>query len=132
MPNENSNDPPANAPSALHMDAIRFSIHSQVVNLLNDLFVEDWSIVKNYRSYYNRCQPIQCSYTYYQQIDSLHTITHFLSLYGGLAILFKWVCPRIVYLTLRISRCCRKRSASVQPRLNLDVAVIDVDNTIDS
>ena len=90
-------------PSALQTNASRFPVDNQVSDLLKDLFVEDWSITKNYSMYYSRCQPTQCSYTYYQQVDSLYTITRFLSLYGGLAIIFKWVCPRIIYLLMKTS-----------------------------
>lgn len=106
----------------------RFSIDEKVSNLFNNLFIERWSIVKNYSSYYHRCLPMQCSYTYYQKLDSLYTITYLLSLYGGLTIIFKWICPRGLYVLVKLFQCYKRRSTSVKPITSAPVAVIDTEH----
>lgn len=123
MSNENSTIPSVHAPLALPVNTSRFSIHAKISDLLNDLFVEEWSIVRDYSSYYDECSPIQCSYKYHQQLDSLYTMTYLLSLYGGLTIIFKWICPRVIYVLVKVYGCCKKRTRSVS------VAVIRTDET---
>lgn len=113
MANENRTNPTAAAPSALSLNTSRFSVDLEVSDLVKGLFVEDWSIVRNYSSYYGSCLPIQCSYKYYQQLDSLYTVTYLLSLYGGLTIIFTSICPRMIYVLVKAAGCCKKRSTSV-------------------
>ena len=104
-----------NGPSPLDRRSSRFPPTALVSDLVADLFVESWSINISYLSYYSRCMPLSCSYSYYQQLDSLYTVTYVLGLYGGLNILFKWICPRLVYLSVKLFHWYKARKTTVIP-----------------
>lgn len=80
----------------------RFSIDSTIIDLIQRLFIEDWSVTASYSSYFNQCSPALCSYTYTQQINSLYTITAILGLSGGLTFILKWICPKTVHLLTKV------------------------------
>jgi hypothetical protein len=76
----------SNSSIALSATMSRFSINTTVVELINDLFVEEWATSINYSSYYEQCSPLLCTYTYSQKVNALYTITLLLGLQGGLTI----------------------------------------------
>ena len=79
-------------PSPLSRNMTRFSHSSTVGELISHLFVQDWTNTVNYTLYFGNCSPYLCSYTHIQKVDSFQTITVLLGLYGGLAIVFQWIC----------------------------------------
>ncbi|CAF4116566.1 unnamed protein product, partial [Adineta steineri] len=89
-------------PIPLNIANSRFLMNMTVMNLINDLFVEKWSAIMNYSSYFYKCSPMICSYTYIQQLNSFYTLTYLLGLYGGLTIVLKWISPKIVYFINKI------------------------------
>ena len=99
---------PTMTPTPLDISDSRFSPTTSISDLVNELFVERWLTNISYFSYYNRCSPLSCSYTYRQELDSLYTVTYLLGLCGGLNILSKWLCPRIVYLSIKGFRWYRR------------------------
>ena len=118
--------------SPLSLTASRFPINTPVEGLINELFVEDWSTMINYSSYFEHCSPSACSYTYTQQLNSIYTVTFLLSIYGGLTIILKWVCPRIVRLFTKIYECRKKRTNRVQHTPSINVVTVEINNTISS
>lgn len=110
------------APTPLNASISRFSMNTTVADLVNDLFVESWSTMTNYSAYFHQCSPTECSYTYIQKLNSLYTITYILGLFGGLTIVLKWICPKMVYFVAKIYRCRKKRAAQVQPAIIHDIA----------
>ncbi|CAF1446796.1 unnamed protein product [Adineta steineri] len=99
----------------LSQNSSHFLINTTVRDLVNVLFVEDWSTKINYTSYFEQCSPSVCSYTYIQQFNLLYTITFLISIYGGLTIALKWICPWIVRLVANINQYRKKKSNTVQP-----------------
>jgi hypothetical protein len=93
----------------------RFSMNTSIIDLLNDLFVENWSITINYSLYFDQCSPAVCSYTYIQKLNSLYTITQLLGLCGGLTIVLRWICPTFIYLLVNIYQRWKRRTNLVQP-----------------
>ncbi|CAF4319954.1 unnamed protein product [Adineta steineri] len=97
-----------------------------VMNLINDLFVEKWSTIMNYSSYFYKCSPMICSYTYIQQLNSFYTLTYFLGLYGGLTIVLKWISPKIVYFINKIYQRRKKTTNSIKPISTIESETIEI------
>ncbi|CAF4151516.1 unnamed protein product, partial [Adineta steineri] len=92
------------------------SIDTPVIDLINKLFIDNWSITINYTLYFNQCLPTVCSYTYIEKLNALYTITRLLGLYGGLTVVLKWICPTFMYLLAKVyERCKKKRINRIEP-----------------
>ena len=91
-------------------NSTRFLPNTTVIDLINELFVDTWLTTLNYSAYYEYCSPIFCSYTYIQQLNSLYTATLVLGFYGGLSIVLKWICPKIIYFLFILYQYRKKRS----------------------
>ncbi|CAF0878289.1 unnamed protein product [Adineta steineri] len=107
----------------------RFFINTSVAELMNDLFVEEWSKTINYSLYFASCFPSLCSYNYIEKINLLYIVTVLLALQGGLAIVLKWICPLIVRLLFKLYHYRKNRRNIIQPDCSLQVTTINVDNT---
>ncbi|CAF1065691.1 unnamed protein product [Adineta steineri] len=118
-------------PIPLNIANSRFLMNMTVMNLINDLFVEKWSSTLNYSSYFYKCSPMICSYTYIQQLNSFYTLTYFLGLYGGLTIVLKWISPKIVYLVNKTYQRQKKTTNSIKPISTIEsetIEIMDADN----
>ncbi|CAF1393711.1 unnamed protein product [Adineta steineri] len=113
-------------PIPLNITNSRFLVNTTVMNLINDLFIEKWSTIMNYSSYFNRCSPMICSYTYIQQLDSFYTLIYLLGLYGGLTIILKWISPKIVYFINKIYQRRKKTISSIEPIPTIQGAAIEI------
>jgi hypothetical protein len=76
----------------------QYFINSTIEELLDNLMVEQWNSSLMYDSYYNECQPAQCSYTYVTKNDIIYIVTTLIGLVGGLITALKLVVPRLVKL----------------------------------
>jgi hypothetical protein len=78
----------------------RFSINVTISDLLKQLFIESWSTTIDYSSYFNKCQPLSCSYTLIQRRNFLQILTTITALIGGLAKIFRFLSPLIISVFL--------------------------------
>lgn len=106
----------------------RSTINTTIADLINDLFVDQWSTTMNYSSYFEQCSPILCSYTYIQQFNPLYTVTFLLGLQGGLMIVLKWICPQIVRLIANLHRHRKNRMNIVRPERSFEITPIEIVN----
>ena len=106
----NNNTYITSVPNPLDAIISRFPVNMTVIDLVDRLFVERWSTIMTYSSYFELCAPLLCSYTYRQQLASFYTVTYVIGLYGGLTILLKWICPRIISLMAKIYQHRKKRT----------------------
>lgn len=90
----------------------RFSINTTISVLLEQLFIENWSSVLNYPTYFNKCQPVSCSYTVVAQRSTLQVVTTITGLVGGLSIAFRIIAPSIIVCLVTLFRKFRPRQAS--------------------
>jgi len=98
----------------LLMNNSKFAIKTPMIDLVNHLFIENWSVTINYSLYFQQCAPAYCSYIYVQQMNSLYTITTILSIYGGLSVILKLICPLIAYcLSKTYQRCQRQTNHNI-------------------
>lgn len=84
-----------------------------VGDLVNNVFIEKCPTTINYSAYFDQCLPALRSYQYIEQIDSLYTVTLLLSIYGGLSVVLKWICPLIVLLAAKLYRRWKTRHLRV-------------------
>jgi hypothetical protein len=76
----------------------QYFINSTIQDLVDNLMVEQWNSSLMYDSYYNACQPAQCSYTYVTKNNIIYIVTTLVGLVGGLITVLKLVVPRLVKL----------------------------------
>ncbi|CAF1569046.1 unnamed protein product [Adineta ricciae] len=119
---EMTNTTDIDVPIPLNVTNSRFPNNSTVNDLINELFVERWTTMMNYSLYFDQCAPKICSYSYTQQLNSIYTVNYILGLFGGLTIVFKWICPKIISLLNKLFRSQKKRTNQIQTT----VFVIDV------
>jgi len=80
------------------------NINSTIGELMKNLFIDHWLTTKNYSSYYQRCLPSLCSYSYIQKFSIIYIISFILGLQGGLTIVLKWICPKIIQCAMKIKK----------------------------
>ncbi|CAF4016489.1 unnamed protein product, partial [Adineta steineri] len=117
-----------NSSISLSITKSQFSINTTIADLINDLFVEEWATNINYSSYYEQCSPLLCSYTYSKQINPLYTITLILGLQGGLTIVLKWICPKIVRTAAKVYHRRKKQTNIVCPVGSLPITTTQTVN----
>ncbi|CAF3546539.1 unnamed protein product [Adineta steineri] len=93
----------------------RFSINTTIAELIDNLFIEQWSNKTNYISYFQQCLPSYCSYTSVQKFNLTYIITLLLSLQGGLTIILKWICPKLVRIASKIYDYRKRRRNTIRP-----------------
>jgi hypothetical protein len=98
-----------NATSLDNSLLIRFFENSTIEELVQDLMVEQWNSSQMYESYFNQCQPTQCTYTHEIKNSVIYIVTTLFGLIGGLITVLKLVVPRIVKFTRR-----KKESATLE------------------
>ncbi|UJR06898.1 hypothetical protein I4U23_011188 [Adineta vaga] len=92
----------------------RFLPNTTINKLIEHLFMEEWNTTKDYELYFKQCLPLSCSFTYIEQVNLLHTITVLFGLQGGLAIILKWICPKLIGITMKIYEYRKKRRIHIQ------------------
>ena len=69
---------------------------------LLDLFLEEWSTEVNYSMYFDQCAPSYCSYTVNEIAQFVYALTLLISLYGGLALIFRSIASSIIITMLKL------------------------------
>ncbi|UJR38718.1 hypothetical protein I4U23_031383 [Adineta vaga] len=112
----------------------RYSMNTIVAELMNELFVEQWVSSINYSSYYEQCLPLSCTYTYNEQFNILYLVTVLIGLQGGLTIVLRWICPKLVRIIAKLHETRKKRTNNVQPNSfvqskNAQISSIRINNS---
>ena len=87
------------------------SIHSQyhsttrIEDILNHLFIEEWTTNISYEKYYNVCAPSSCSFSSQTSIPPFQIIANLLGLYGGLTILVEHI---LVPIFIQFFSLCKR------------------------
>ncbi|CAF4131526.1 unnamed protein product [Adineta steineri] len=77
---------------------VQFVQNSTIQEMMDELMIETWNSSIMYESYYNECQPSQCSYTVETKNDAIYIITTLIGLVGGLITVLKLMVPRVAKL----------------------------------
>jgi hypothetical protein len=91
-----------------------YSINSTIKDLVGNLMIEQWNVSTMYESYYNECQPTQCTYRIETRNDVIYIFTALFGIVGGLTTALKLVVPRLVKF---IMDCIRKLRTRVVPEM---------------
>ncbi|CAF1531434.1 unnamed protein product [Adineta ricciae] len=103
-----------------------FPPNTTINELIDKSFVEQWSIKPSYTSYYYQCMSLLCSYTYIETFNILYIITLFLSFQGGLTLVLKWVCPKIVRIFMKIYFYYTRQRSSIHPVSSLEMSLNNI------
>jgi hypothetical protein len=66
--------------------------------------IEQWNEQISFNSYYEKCNPVFCVYTYNKQGDLSYMFTTIIGLIGGLTTILKIIIPSIVAFLRRKKR----------------------------
>jgi hypothetical protein len=75
-----------------------YSVNSVIEELVNNLMIEEWNVSMIYETYYNECQPAQCTYKIQARNNIIYIVTTLFGITGGLATALKLIVPRVVKL----------------------------------
>jgi hypothetical protein len=73
-----------------------YSVNSTIEELVDNLMIEEWNVSTMYETYYNECQPIQCSYTIERRNNIVYIVTTLFGIAGGLITVLRLIIPRLV------------------------------------
>ena len=99
----------------------RFPPNITIGNLIDELFIEQWSTKSIYENYFAACAPSVYRYEYVSRNSIVYVITLILSLYGGLTFGLR-------FIVWNGSRICYKIKARFSNRITV-VQPFNSDNT---
>ncbi|UJR11700.1 hypothetical protein I4U23_015881 [Adineta vaga] len=85
----------------------RFRLNSSIIDIIDQLFVEQWKINISYASFYQQCAPMYCSYTFDERHDAIYIFTRLLAIYGGLTAVLRLITPYIINIIFSVTNRCR-------------------------
>ena len=100
-----------NVPRALVANRSRFTPSLPANRLVEEMFIESWSLNISYANFFRQCAPVACSYKLIERYNILYVVTTIVGLYGGLTVLLKLVVP----LGVRQMYAIARRHRLVQP-----------------
>ena len=71
----------------LFLNGTNLTLYNHLVNL----FIEEWTVTLNYSAYLQNCNPSVCTYTTKNAINYSYAINLFISLYGGLILILRFI-----------------------------------------
>ena len=99
--------------TALNPDlASRFQQNTSMREMVGLLFVEEWQKNVYYETFYKKCAPVQCSYSYETRNEILYIATTMLSIYGGATAILRLVVPYFVSLIMYF---VQRRTLTIKP-----------------
>ena len=100
----------------------RFSINTTIEVMMQELFLENWTVTFSYDQYYKNCAPVSCTHTVEQRFDLFFVIVTVLAVYGGLSQGLRLVIPLLVRLLLVLVLGLRARNVgTVQPSSSMRI-----------
>ena len=89
--------PFAHYPSTIDSSSTsRYLINSTLKDLLGQAMIENWEWIAMYDTFYNKCQPYQCTYTVIKRNQLIYIVTTITSFIGGLMTALKLIVPMII------------------------------------
>jgi hypothetical protein len=93
----------------------RFASNLLTNDIVQEMFIESWSLNVSYENFFQQCKPISCSYTLIGRYNVLYVVTTIVGLYGGLTVLLKLVVPVAVHRIHKLVRRQRHTNIQVAP-----------------
>jgi hypothetical protein len=76
----------------------RFRANDTLETIINALFIDSWSSEISYPHYFNACQPLHCTYVFTRRLDITRAATTFLSVFGGLSTILRFITPHLFHM----------------------------------
>jgi hypothetical protein len=86
----------------------QFRANDTLETIINALFIDSWSSEISYPHYFNACQPLHCTYVFTQRLDVTRVATTFLSVFGGLSTILRFVTPHLIRTLKKLSNRFRR------------------------
>ncbi|CAF3355003.1 unnamed protein product [Rotaria sp. Silwood2] len=86
----------------------RFLPNVTIGKLLNELMIEELTTKIDFSSYYKKCNPAFCTYSYTHRFDILFIITTFISVLSGASTILKFISPILIKMILKIVKWKRQ------------------------
>ena len=107
----------------------RFLVNFTVRDFLQEILVDQWNPKTDFQSYYEECQPTECSYSLNIRKDLLVVVTTLVGLLGGLSAALNLMSPiavRVLYDYIPIYFTYFQNKINIQHRMSINrVSVID-------
>jgi hypothetical protein len=91
----------------------RFSPRVTIEQLLNALMIEQMITKIDFSSYYRKCNPKFCTYSYTSRFNPLFMITMLISVFSGVSVLLKFLSPNVIQLAFSIYRWKKKAKSNL-------------------
>ncbi|CAF1538080.1 unnamed protein product [Adineta steineri] len=91
----------------------RFQPNTTIVDIVNELFIEQWQVNVSYSKFYEQCAPTYCSYTLETSPTFIYIITQTIGIYGGLTVALRYISLYTIQLASYIGN--RGRNNRVAP-----------------
>lgn len=92
----------------------QFPPNTTISNILQESMVENWTVSMSYDSYYAKCAPKTCSYSYNERNGFLIVFTTIFALIGGLNTVLRLLIPLIIQGIIRIIQRIKRQNNHVQ------------------
>ena len=93
--------------------ASRFLPNTTLYDIVSQLFIENWTSSTDFISYYNRCAPDECTYTFEERFNIVYIISTTLGIVGGLSVALQILTPLIAKLLRRMFNQCHSQQTLV-------------------
>ncbi|CAF1405920.1 unnamed protein product [Adineta ricciae] len=75
-----------------------YKTDDSIETIVKNLFIEKWNELYSYEMYFNRCEPLYCTYTISQSPTFIYILARLIGVYGGLTLILKIFIPNIIDL----------------------------------
>ena len=89
-----------------------YTMDTKINVLIQQLFIETWSIEKNFESFYSECKSSKCLYSYNSKGNVAFVVLATLSLTGGLFVALRILSMFIIKLCTKIKKKYFNKSSS--------------------
>lgn len=101
----------------------RFLPNTTIEQLVNNLFVEQWSFGFVAANYFRQCAPLTCTYSYTHRTTILNIITIIIGVLGGLSTALRIISPWLVQSFIKLERKFFHSSTNRSPTRTVHVDV---------
>ncbi|CAF1352610.1 unnamed protein product [Adineta steineri] len=92
----------------------RFQPNTTIVDIVNELFIEQWQLNISYTKFYEQCAPMYCSYKFEKSPTFIYIVTRTIGIYGGLTVALRYISLYMIQLgSYIVNRYRNNRVASL-------------------
>jgi hypothetical protein len=102
-------------PKSLNKSNSQFNLNISINEIVQQMFIESWSINISYRNFFEECQINSCSYIQIEQHNIIYVLTTLIGLYGGINILLKLIIPPFMHQIYKLIQRFYRTNLQVIP-----------------